>query len=254
MIYKQIISNSSNRMTKAKIIWLVCLFTVFCFCRETTAVPVFFESWDDSSFVSGLSISTFDGASYSASGGILSISGTQPNSRAIVFVPDTTMRLKMSSIDHVSPIGSQIAMDLYMDLSGGGIELVTSELFESGSSKRKTIINPNDMSKVAEIIYDDDQYVTEIFDEPNKNTERVWTSIKNPDDSTHRLLVHSYPKPTKAKMNGIDIGKVEIALGEGTLKFGTWYGDTEPVPEPATMFLLGSGLMSLAGIRRKFKK
>ncbi|MDY6843046.1 MAG: PEP-CTERM sorting domain-containing protein [Thermodesulfobacteriota bacterium] len=32
------------------------------------------------------------------------------------------------------------------------------------------------------------------------------------------------------------------------------YSDIQPVPEPATMFLFGSGLIGLAGLRRKFGK
>jgi len=44
-----------------------------------------------------------------------------------------------------------------------------------------------------------------------------------------------------------------VRLGETTLHIETEAG-TAPVPEPATMLLLGSGLIGLAGLGRKFRK
>ena len=63
-------------------------------------------------------------------------------------------------------------------------------------------------------------------------------SLFNPDDL---FVVHF-------NMEGLNAGPEEIMLTGAT-------STTRPVPEPATMFLLGTGLIGLAGFsKKKFKK
>ncbi len=213
--------------------------------QGVSAGPVFNEIWDDGLFVPGLSITAFDGATFTAAGGVLTLVGINADSRIVITLPEFATNLFFEQIDHALPVGPKVFMNEFANLLGGGEALMGAETFESVNSKRKTILDSS-LHAIGEIVYSDDQYVSQSVTQQG-NKVFVTVQVKKALDSSDvgGPMIFSYDAVLP---NGParDFGRLEFLVGDQQLRLGRLAGATGvSVPEPSTIALVG---LAIAGL------
>ena len=100
----------------------------------------------------------------------------------------------------------------------------------------------------------DDQAHTYAIDFKTYNPEFFLVKIGNGSllSPIDHFLFQNTPELAWGVVNLADLGITEI-IGLDRISHVDEFNGGAPVPEPATMLLLGSGLLGLAGFRKKFK-
>jgi hypothetical protein len=96
---------------------------------------------------------------------------------------------------------------------------------------------------------DTDQFTVDLFDSANALLQTFTTPVFGGNLLDPNIMVDYYT--VNFPIDGIKTMVVRNAINAG---IGIDNLEFTPIPEPATMLLVGSGLVGLAGLRRKFRK